>query len=173
MSQNSIDNERISASEFVQEILSDFQRAWGGRVLLRDERLRRAKAKNAKSVPFEKGRDPKKVSTIFNHLVKSEGWELEIAQAAILNNWHEIVGVNTASHTRIAGIENSTLIVICDSTAWATELRRLKPIFIKKLAEKYPEAKIFDIKIEGIKRPNFTHGAWRVQGGRGVRDTYG
>ena len=53
------------------------------------------------------------------------GWDSPLAQAELLADWPEIVGDETAAHAAPIGIEDGVLTVRCDSTAWATQLRRM------------------------------------------------
>lgn len=136
---------------------------------------RRARAvtdSDGDSVPFGKGREPRPLESILQFTARQMGWTEELAQAQIITDWARFVGDRLAGHTEIIGIQNGILQVQCDSTSWATELRRLRGEILTRMMEEYPEASIGDIRFLAPGAPTWRHGPRSVRG-RGPRDTYG
>lgn len=124
------------------------------------------------SSPFSSGRDPKPLSAVLAIAAEDMGWSAELEQARLISDWAELVGETTAPHTRVVELRDGILIVQCDSTAWATELRRMRAPILTRILELYPEAGIDDLRFLAPGAPSWRHGS-RVVQGRGPRDTYG
>ncbi|NLA64374.1 MAG: DUF721 domain-containing protein [Leucobacter sp.] len=124
------------------------------------------------STPFSKGRDPQSLGSVLEVAAYDMGWTSDIEQAQLIIDWPKIIGENTASHTKVVELRNGVLIVQCDSTAWATELRRIRAHVLTRISEEYPAAEIEDLRFLAPGAPSWRHGA-RVARGRGPRDTYG
>lgn len=137
-----------------------------------DGRKRRRAADAATSEPFGLGRDPRGVGDVLAAIASARGWESPIARAELLASWADIVGPDTAAHAAPLGIEDGVLTVQCDSTAWATELRRVHATVLNSIAERYPEAGVEAARFLAPNAPSWKHGPKAVPG-RGPRDTYG
>lgn len=124
------------------------------------------------SVPYGKGREPRGLGDVMEALTISLGWDSNLSQAELMENWTALAGEETARHSTPIAIENGTLSVQCESTAWATQLRLMRMEIMKQIALRYPEAGIEGIRFVGPNVPSFKRGPRSVQG-RGVRDTYG
>lgn len=124
------------------------------------------------STPFSGGRDPRLLGEVLTRAAEDLGWLPELDQAKLLSDWPELVGETTAPHTRVVELRDGLLIVQCDSTAWATELRRMRGPILTRILERYPEAGIEDLRFLAPGAPSWRHGS-RVVQGRGPRDTYG
>lgn len=122
--------------------------------------------------PFSKGRDPQSVGDILSITAQDMGWSMELEQAQVIADWEKIIGATTAPHTTVIELSNGVLIVQCDSTAWATELRRMRAQVLSRIIDEYPQAGIQDLRFLAPGAPTWRHGA-RVAKGRGPRDTYG
>jgi predicted nucleic acid-binding Zn ribbon protein len=136
----------------------------------------RKRAKNKKkegaSVPFGAGRDPRGIDDILDGLTSKLGWTSPLAKAELIGSWGELVGAETASHSEPAGIEDGVLIVRCDSTAWATQLRLMRGQITTSIAQRFPDAGIESVKFDGPNAPSWKKGTRSIPG-RGPRDTYG
>ncbi|MFV0434631.1 MAG: DUF721 domain-containing protein [Leucobacter sp.] len=143
---------------------------WRGRPVPRGRRRSTEDGIGAK--PFGSGRDPKALSDVLLTVSADMGWSAELDQARIISEWQEFAGVTTAEHTSVIGISNGVLQVQCDSTAWATELRRLRAEMLTQLLAEYPHAEIRDLRFLAPGAPSWRHGPRTVRG-RGPRDTYG
>lgn len=149
-----------------------FRRLFGNRQsLTRDARRRVAKA-SATSVPYGEGREPKGLGEVVENLTLKLGWNSPLAQSELLASWAELVGEETAARSTPVSIEDGVLTVSCDSTAWATELRRIRSSLLAAIAERYPDAGVEAIRFNGPGVPSWKKGPRSVQG-RGPRDTYG
>ncbi|WP_226080624.1 DUF721 domain-containing protein [Mycetocola spongiae] len=123
-------------------------------------------------MPYGKGREPRGLGDVMEALTISLGWDSNLSQAELMENWTALAGEETARHSTPIAIENGTLSVQCESTAWATQLRLMRMEIMKQIALRYPEAGIEGIRFVGPNVPSFKRGPRSVQG-RGVRDTYG
>lgn len=124
------------------------------------------------SVPFGKGREPRLLGELLAISARDMGWSSELAQARLIAEWPRFVGEATAPHTQILGLRDGTLTVQCDSTAWATELRRLRGEILTRILDDYPESGIRELRFLAPGAPSWRHGP-RTVPGRGPRDTYG
>lgn len=131
------------------------------------------KAKPRTSEPYQKGsaRDPVKVTNVLADLNQNWGWQKEIDTANIIFDWKNIVGEKIASRTEVQAVENGVIIVECSSTAWATELRRIRADIITKIVKTYPNSGVAEMRflVPGV--PSWSHGRRSVKG-KGPRDTY-
>lgn len=136
--------------------------------------VRRRGVKREKSVgtPFASGRDPRTLGSVLERATEEMGWTTELAQAKVITDWAQLVGETTAPHTNVVELRGGVLIVQCDSTAWATELRRMRAQVLSRIVELYPDAAIEDLRFLAPGAPSWRHGS-RVSKGRGPRDTYG
>lgn len=124
------------------------------------------------TTPYGRGRDPKALGDVLVQITKDMGWASTLSQATLIEEWPALVGEPTAGHTEVLSIQRGILQVRCDSTAWTTELRRLRAEIITKINNDYPNAEIRDIKFLPPGAPSWRHGP-RTVAGRGPRDTYG
>ncbi len=149
-----------------------FRRVFGS-ASVRGANARKRRQKSAGgSVPFAPGRDPDRLGDIVSGLTARLGWDSSLAQSDLMLAWREIAGEETAAHSRPTGIENGTLTVECESTAWATQLRLMRVQITTRIAERYPDAGVQSIRFQGPDAPSWKRGPKSVQG-RGPRDTYG
>lgn len=158
---------------FVTQSYLEAKALWQGRALSRDAKRRIAKSQETSSKPFHSGRDPKPLKEVLTRSAEDLGWSLELSQARVVAEWEEIVGSRIANHTEVVGIQDGIVHVQSDSTAWATELRRLRGHITTTIIEAFPSAKITDVRVLAPGAPSWRHGPRTVRGGRGPRDTYG
>ncbi|NYF11893.1 putative nucleic acid-binding Zn ribbon protein [Pseudoclavibacter sp. JAI123] len=157
------------------EVYARFKEVFGGKTTSLRRRLA-AKAKDAEgtelSEPFGFGRDPVAAGSALAALTRQFGWNGPLKQAELMDAWPEIVGKETAAHSTPLHIEDGVLLVQCDSTAWATQLRGMQTMLLTNLAERYAEAKVERIRFLNPGAPSWKRGPRSVPG-RGPRDTYG
>lgn len=122
--------------------------------------------------PYASGREPKALAAVLELATEEMGWQAELEQARLVSHWAELVGPVTAPHTQVIEVRNGQLIVQCDSTAWATELRLMRATILTRIAEQYPNAGITDLRFLQPGAPSWRYGS-RVVRGQGPRDTYG
>ncbi|HTL40853.1 MAG TPA: DciA family protein [Pseudolysinimonas sp.] len=137
-----------------------------------DARRRKRASRDETSVPYGTGRDPRGIGDVLGSLTAELGWDSPIAQAELVAKWPEIVGGNIAAHTSPVGFRDGELLVRCDSTPWATELRRMRATLTTTLLTMFPAAGLESVTIINPDAPSWKRGP-RAIPGRGPRDTYG
>jgi predicted nucleic acid-binding Zn ribbon protein len=137
-----------------------------------DVRRRRAKERDADSIPYGRGREPRGLGDVVENLTSELGWTGPLARSEVIEAWPQVVGAELAAHSTPMHIEDHALVIRCDSTAWATQLRLLRGQITTTIAERYPEAGVESIRVSGPDAPTWKRGLRSVQG-RGPRDTYG
>ena len=70
----------------------------------------------------------------------------KLAEDRLRRAWRSAVGKKGASHTRLAAVRKSKLIVNVNDSGWLYELTLKKKKLIKKLEEKIEGKKIKDIR---------------------------
>jgi predicted nucleic acid-binding Zn ribbon protein len=116
--------------------------------------------------------DPQPLGTAIQGLLNDQGWQAAAAVGSVFGRWPEIVGAEMAAHTRPDRLDGDELVVIADSTAWATQVRWLAKDLIRTLNAELGSGIVSKVKIRGPEQPR-RPGEWRVRGSRGPRDTYG
>lgn len=124
------------------------------------------------SRPFGSGRDPKGLGDVVDALAAQLGWTSALAQSDLLEGWRELAGEETAKHAIPDAIVDGVLVVRCESTAWATQLRMMRSELLVRIGERFPEADIQSIRFQGPDAPSWKRGPRSIPG-RGPRDTYG
>lgn len=117
-------------------------------------------------------RDPQPLSSAVSDLLAAQGWTEQTATADVLSRWAEVVGADLAEHVRPEGFHEGELVLIADSTTWATQVRLLLPQVHKTLDAALGRGVVTKITIHGPTAPSWVKGPRRVKG-RGPRDTYG
>lgn len=118
------------------------------------------------------GRDPEGLGNVFNRLLSERGWKSPVAVGSVLARWEELVGQEIALHCRPESFDGNTVLVRCDSTAWATQLRLISPMLIQRFDAELGSGVVTRISVLGPSSPNWRKGGRTVKG-RGPRDTYG
>ena len=116
--------------------------------------------------------DPQPLTTAIHGLIGDQGWQTEAAVGSVFGRWAQIVGADLAAHTRPDRFTDGELLVIADSTAWATQVRLLAGTLVRRLNSELGEGTVTRVKVRGPEQPR-RPGEWRVRGSRGPRDTYG
>jgi predicted nucleic acid-binding Zn ribbon protein len=137
-----------------------------------DARRRRDRERDADTIPYGRGREPRGLGDVVGSLTSELGWTEPLARSEVLAAWPEVVGDEMAKHSVPMTIDKGTLVIRCDSTAWATQLRLMRATITTFIAERYPEAGVESISVNGPDAPTWKRGLRSVQG-RGPRDTYG
>ncbi|GAA2653002.1 DUF721 domain-containing protein [Streptomyces vastus] len=120
------------------------------------------------------GRDPMALGSAINRLITERGWETPAAVGGVMGRWPQIVGDDLAKHCVPEKYDEDerTLIVRCDSTAWATNLRLLAPQLVARLNEDLGHGTVRLIKVHGPGGPARRFGPLRAPGSKGPGDTY-
>jgi predicted nucleic acid-binding Zn ribbon protein len=122
--------------------------------------------------PFTPGRDPRGLGSVLDNLTVDLGWSGTLAKSQLLVSWAEVVGADIAARTHPIAIEDSTLTVACESTAWATQLRLMSSEILTKILQRFPESDVTSVRFQGPNAPSWKRGPRSIPG-RGPRDTYG
>ena len=154
---------------FTSRVYLHFKSVWRGTY---EQRKRRLRKNDVSSEPFGKNRDPKPLSETLASVTSDFGWTSMLAESAIAHNWPDLVGNTLAEHAKVLEVSAGVIRVQCDSTAWATELRRLRAHVLTRIHEEFSEAQIEEIKFIAPNAPSWKHGPKSIPG-RGPRDTYG
>ncbi|WP_345471969.1 DciA family protein [Glutamicibacter ectropisis] len=117
-------------------------------------------------------RDPRAIGEVVARLSKARGWNTQVAVGSVLGRWNELVGEDIAAHCKPESFEDTVVIVRCDSTSWATQLRLLSHQLLKKFDAELGPGIVTVIRVLGPNAPSWRHGM-RSVAGRGPRDTYG
>jgi predicted nucleic acid-binding Zn ribbon protein len=105
-------------------------------------------------------------------VVADRGWQDTTAAATVLANWDTLVGPEIADHCRPVSLVDGELVLVAESSAWATQLRLLTRTMAARLAERAGAGVVTGIVVRGPAQADWRKGPRRVKG-RGPRDTYG
>ncbi|MGC0330820.1 putative nucleic acid-binding Zn ribbon protein [Streptomyces sp. SAI-170] len=121
------------------------------------------------------GRDPMALGAAINRLLSDRGWETPAAVGGVMGRWPEIVGDDVAKHCVPDRYDEDerVLVVRCDSTAWATNLRLLAPTLVARLNEDLGHGAVRLLKVMGPGTAPRRYGPLRAPGSSGPGDTYG
>ncbi|WP_338698404.1 DciA family protein [Streptomyces sp. Q6] len=121
------------------------------------------------------GRDPMGLGPAINRLITERGWETPAAVGGVMGRWPQIVGEDLAKHCvpQKYDEDERVLTVLCDSTAWATQLRLLAPQLVARLNQDLGHGTVRLIKVQGPGGPPRRYGPLRAPGSTGRDDTYG
>lgn len=118
------------------------------------------------------GRDPVRFGEAIHRLVSERGWEETTTAAGVLANWAAVVGPEIADHCQPVSLVDGELVLVAESTAWATQLRLLTKTLLARVRDHAGEGVASKVVVRGPAQPDWRKGPRRVQG-RGPRDTYG
>ena len=117
-------------------------------------------------------RDPQSLTAALDRLLAERGWQTDAAVGGAMGRWSAIVGSELAAHCEPVSFERGELVVQADSTAWATQLRLLVPVLLRRLNEDLGAGTVAAVRVLGPGSPSWKRGRLSVRG-RGPRDTYG
>ncbi|WP_432494882.1 DciA family protein [Kineococcus auxinigenes] len=136
------------------------------------ERARRTGA-SARSGAWPDARDPQTLESTLDRLVGERGWEQPVAVGGAFGRWDAVVGPELAGHCAPETLEDGTLVVRAESTAWATQVRLLTSVLVRRLDEELGHGVVTKVVVRGPQGPSWRKGNRSAPGGRGPRDTYG
>src|SRR4029077_7385143 len=116
--------------------------------------------------------DPQPLGAAIEGLLDDQGWRTSAAVGSVFGRWEQIVGEALGAHTRPGGFTDGELLVIADSTAWATQVRLLRAQLVRRLNAELGPGTVTGVKVRGPLPPQ-QRGLWRVRDTRGPRDDYG
>ena len=117
-------------------------------------------------------RDPTSAASVVEQVVRARGWQDQVAVHSVTGRWAQIVGPAVAEHATVESFTDGALLVRCDSTAWATQMRMLVPDLLRRLGDEAGPGVVRSVVVKGPDAPSWVRGPRRVKG-RGPRDTYG
>ncbi|MEU3167135.1 DciA family protein [Streptosporangium sp. NPDC006930] len=117
--------------------------------------------------------DPQLLGRAIADLLSDRGWEQPAAIGGVFGRWHEIVGADMAAHTKPETFADGEVVVVADSTAWATQVRLLARTLVRRLNEELGDGTVQKVKVRGPQNGPRSSGGLRVTGSRGPGDTYG
>ncbi|MDR0848480.1 MAG: DciA family protein [Propionibacteriaceae bacterium] len=124
------------------------------------------------SGPSKDPRDPKVAGEVLDKVLVRRGWKKQISVVSLMTRWAEFVGDANAAHTKPEKYEGGLLVVRAESTTWATALRTMSPLVVRKMNDILGPGTITRLQILGPIGPTWKKGLRSVPG-RGPRDTYG
>lgn len=138
----------------------------------REEKNRPRRRRRASLDKDQQGKDSRLIGAVFDRLVADRGWDEPVAVGSVLSRWTELVGPEIAAHAQVEQFDNSEVVIRCDSTAWATQLRLMTPTLMHQFEEKLGAGVVREIVVKGPSAPSWRKGPRTVRG-PGPRDTYG
>jgi predicted nucleic acid-binding Zn ribbon protein len=118
--------------------------------------------------------DPQRLDRAIDGLLADQGWRQRAAVGGAFGRWAQIVGADLAAHARPEGFADGELVVVADSTAWATQLRLLADQLVRRLNGELGDGTVRRVRVRGPSGESWSRrGGWRVRDERGPRDTYG
>lgn len=117
-------------------------------------------------------RDPQPLGRLTRELAKKRGWSTHVAEGMVLGQWASVVGQQIADHATPTALNDGTLSVTAESTAWATQLRIMQAQLLARIAAAVGNGVVTSLKITGPVTPSWRKGPRHIAG-RGPRDTYG
>ena len=116
--------------------------------------------------------DPQRLGSLVDALVTQQDWTARTKVGTVFGRWDSLVGPDIAEHCRPQSLSEGELLVVAESTAWATQLRLLAPSILAKLRAQVGGDVVTRLRVVGPTAPNWKKGPRTVRG-RGPRDTYG
>jgi predicted nucleic acid-binding Zn ribbon protein len=116
--------------------------------------------------------EPELLGETLGRLLAERGWDTPAAIAGVTERWAEVAGREVAEHCRPEKFEQGVLVLVAESTAWATQIRLLVPALRKRLDEVVGAGVVSRVDVRGPTAPDWRRGPLRVRG-PGPRDTYG
>lgn len=116
---------------------------------------------------------PELFGSAIRRLVDERGWASTVQAGSVVGRWDALVGADLAAHCRPERFDDGELVLVAESTAWATQVRLLAPAVLARLATELGAGVVRSLRVHGPTAPDWQAGPRRVTGGRGPRDTYG
>jgi predicted nucleic acid-binding Zn ribbon protein len=116
--------------------------------------------------------DPQLLGRLVDSLVSDQDWSQHTRVGSVFGRWSALVGDDIAAHCAPQTLNDGELLVVAESTAWATQLRLLAPTILAKLRAAVGGDVVTRLRVVGPTAPSWKKGPRSVRG-RGPRDTYG
>src|SRR4051812_27236242 len=115
---------------------------------------------------------PRPPGRLVDSLVAEQDWSERTKVGAVFGRWSAMVGPEIAAHCDPQSLSEGELLIVAESTAWATQLRLLAPSILGKLRAQVGGDVVTKLRVVGPTAPSWKKGLRSVRG-RGPRDTYG
>jgi predicted nucleic acid-binding Zn ribbon protein len=116
--------------------------------------------------------DPQPLGRLVDSLVTEQDWSERTRVGSVFGRWEALVGPDIAAHCRPQTLTEGELLVVAESTAWATQLRLIAPTIMARLHAQVGGNVVTRLRVVGPTAPSWKKGPRSVRG-RGPRDTYG
>lgn len=123
--------------------------------------------------PGKSARDPKPLSDLMETMIASRGWKEPVAVSSVLARWDQLVGAHVASYARPVSFTNGAVIIQCETTPQAVNLRMMTNEILKMFERELGAGVVQKIQVNGPNTPTWKRGRLVAPGMRGPRDTYG
>ena len=160
----------VKLSDYAMNFYRELLKTFSGKISYDQKKINKKRKSN--SQPFDKDRDPIKLSSGIDEVIGQFNWTKQLSQAELFVSWSNIVGPDVANACNPTNLENQILHVDCTSTAWATQMRLMSNQVLKEITDLYPDLEVKEIKFHSPQAPSWKKGSRSVPG-RGPRDTYG
>lgn len=163
---------QVAGPDLVRSVLAQAKAAARARGAAPGAGRRVARPATSRSGSGPDARDPVLFGAAIARLVAERGWEATTTAASVLAGWDRLVGPEIADHCRPTSLVDGELVLVAESSAWATQLRLLTRTLQVRLAAQVGEGVVTSVVVRGPVQPDWRRGPRRVRG-RGPRDTYG
>lgn len=116
--------------------------------------------------------DPQRLGSLVDSLISQQDWTARTRVGSVFGRWDALVGADIAAHCTPQSLTEGELLVVAESTAWATQLRMLAPTILGRLHAQVGGDVVTRLRVVGPTAPSWKKGPRTVRG-RGPRDTYG
>lgn len=123
--------------------------------------------------PGKSARDPKPLADLMETMIASRGWKEPVAVSSVLTRWDQLVGAHIASYARPVSFTDATVIIQCETTPQAVNLRMMTNEILKMFERELGVGVVQKIRVNGPNTPSWKRGRRVAPGMRGPRDTYG
>ena len=157
----------LSGPDLVRQALAEAKAVSRSKGTAPRKQVRRGQARSSGD-----SRDPVLFGAAITKLVNERGWQDTTTAAGVLANWAQVVGPEIADHCQPVSLVDGELVLVAESSAWATQLHLLTKTLLARVREHAGAGVATKIVVRGPAQPDWRKGPRRVQG-RGPRDTYG
>jgi predicted nucleic acid-binding Zn ribbon protein len=109
--------------------------------------------------------DPQPLGRLVDSLVSDQDWTAHTRVGAVFGRWDSLVGADIAAHCRPETLTEGELLVVAESTAWATQLRLLAPTILGRLRAQVGGDVVTRLRVVGPTAPSWKKGPRSVGGG--------
>jgi len=113
------------------------------------------------------------VGDVIGEVVASQGWQPRVSLNMLQARWPQLAGDINALHSKPVALDGKVVLVLAESTTWASALRLMAPQLVARINEAIGDGSVTRVDVRGPDGPSWKHGKRVVRDGRGPRDTYG